>query len=385
MIFVEREPGRLAALPELGVERLALPDADQLGERLAWIAGQLPEEHAELSACLRANEAALARAGVGLELARFDRLIAEAALACPPQAAALLEFIARHKPDALAHDGLLEPTHSVPAAELGGLDRYRSWLARRALALAPAARDAGIPAPRGVLLVGVQGCGKSLAARASADLLGLALVRLDLGRLFGGTVGESEANLRRVTATVERMAPVVLWVDEIDKGLAGVEGGRSDAGTAARVVGALLTWLQEREQAVFVVATANRVAGLPPELLRRGRLDELFFVDLPDADQRAQILAIHLEAKAMRELGVAPPLADPRARYLELARAADGYSGAELEAALIEARLAAFARGEPLAAADLEAALAEAVPLSRSHAEAIASLRAWAEGRARLA
>lgn len=379
--------GDLLALPELAVETLPLPRVELLAERARWAAAALADRRPRFAEHLRERAAAIARAGLGLELASFDRLLAEAALAGhdderSPDAAT---YVMTHKAAALARDALLEPTQAVPLAELGGLDRYLDWLKLRARALEPEARRAGIPPPRGVLLVGVQGCGKSLAARASADLLGLPLIRLDLGRLFGGTVGESEANLRRATASVERMAPVVLWVDEIDKGLAGSQSGRSDAGTAARVVGGLLTWLQEREQAVFVIATANHVEGLPPELLRRGRLDELFFVDLPDAEQRAAILAIHLERKPARVFGHCPPLADPREAYLELARAAEGFSGAELEAALIEARLAAFARGEPLGADDLRLALEQTVPLSRSRAEAISDLRAWAETRARRA
>ncbi len=373
----------LATVPELGHEHLALPSAELLAARAEWAAAQLSPERPEFSAGLRAEASTLGRAGVGLELASFDRLLAEAALAIPDQGG-LAGFLSQRKAQALAEHGLLELCEPVPAGELGGLDTYVAWLRRRALALNPEARLAGIPAPRGALLVGVQGCGKSLAARVSADILGLPLLRLDLGRLFGGTVGESEANARRALATVERMAPAVLWIDEIDKGLGGVRGD-SDGGTAGRVVGGLLTWLQEREQAVFVVATANQVDRLPPELLRRGRLDELFFVDLPSAEQRAAILAIHLGDKPLRRFGVTPPLDDPPASFLALARAAEGFSGAELEAALIEARLEAFARSAPLGAGDFERALAQTVPLSRVRAESIATLRTWAKTGARSA
>lgn len=379
LLLVEpRASAGLLELPELALEVVPLPGCDELAEHVHACA------RARGLAWLDAGADELARLGLGLELDAFARLLAEA-LADASELPHVREHLRRHKPMRLAREGLLEPLDAVPLAELGGLDRYVAWLEQRALALAPAARAAGIPAPRGALLIGVQGCGKSLAARASAARLGLPLVRLELARLFAGTVGESEANLRRATATLERMAPVVVWLDELDKGLAGVEGARSDAGTAARVVGSLLTWLQEREQPVFVVATANRVDALPPELLRRGRLDELFFVDLPDADARAAILTIHLVTKPARTLGHVPPLADPREAYLALARTAEGFSGAELEAALIEARLAAFARGEPLAAADLATALASTIPLARSHAESIDALRRWASTRARRA
>jgi SpoVK/Ycf46/Vps4 family AAA+-type ATPase len=198
-------------------------------------------------------------------------------------------------------------------------------------------------------------------------------------------VGQSEANLRATLALVERLAPVVLWLDEIDKGLAGSEGAHSDAGTAARVVGGLLTWLQERQEPVFVAATANRVDTLPPELLRRGRLDEIFFVDLPDAEQREAILQVHLEHVPRRRLGRVPPCADPWPAFAAVIRTAEGFSGAEIEAALVEARLDAFADGRPLAADDLRRAVAATVPLSRTRAESIAALRAWAAERARRA
>ena len=269
--------------------------------------------------------------------------------------------------------------------ELGGLDGYKSWLDRRSLAFAPEARDVAIPTPKGVLLIGVQGCGKSLAARGTADRLGLPLFRLEPGRLFQSALGGSEAQLEHNLSTVERLAPVVLWIDELEKGLAGVGAGASDGGTASRVIGRLLTWLQERTSPVFVVATANDPSALPPELLRRGRLDETFFVDLPDADARAAILEIHLRTRPGRELGTLPPLDGDPAEYATLARSAEGFSGAELEAALIEARLEAFAEHRPLNPEDLRRALASTVPLSQTRRESIEALRTWARDRARRA
>ncbi len=327
----------------------------------------------------------LVQLALGLSEQAARRLLREAALAGAGDDARAAVRLAASKAEALHRGALLELVGPAPEDLLGGLTGLKTWLRRRALALHPAAHAAGIPDPRGVLLVGVQGCGKSLAARVCAQILGLGLVRLEPGRLFGGTVGESEANLRRLIAAAERLAPVVLWIDELDKGLAGSEGAASDAGTAARVLGGLLTWLQERARPVFVVATANRVDALPPELLRRGRLDETFFVDLPGPDERATITEIHLLVAPRRSLGAAPPLADPLARYLELARAADGLSGAELEGAVTEARLDAFADARPLAADDLARALAATIPLSRSRAAELAGLRAWAERFARRA
>ena len=382
LVVVAERVGGLAAVPELVHLELPAPDlaelaalVDDLTDELR-IAGKpapfLPRLGPELAA-----------AALGLS-ERSARALLRLALRAEGERAALAA-LAAGKAEVLQREGLLERARPVPADTLGGLAGLKRWLARRALALRPEARAAAIPDPRGVLLVGVQGCGKSLAARASADILGLPLLRLEPGRLFGGAVGESEANLRRVTAAAERIAPCVLWIDEIDKGLAGSEGAASDAGTAARVVGGLLTWLQERTRPVFVVATANSVARLPPELTRRGRLDEIFFVDLPGPEERAAIAEIHLELLPRRRLGAAPPCADPVAALVDLARRAEGLSGAEIEGAIVEARLDAFAEARPLAAADLAAALAHTIPLSRSRAAEVEALRAWAADAARRA
>jgi hypothetical protein len=374
-----------ARVPELVTMRLPLPGQRELAGCVRAAAETLEDAgHAGARASLSAAADEVARAAAGLGLAVLERLVAEAVVEHGCDGAAVLRHVAAAKPAALLADALLEPIVPAREDEIGGLVQLRRWLHRRALALRGDARDAGIPDPRGVLLVGVQGCGKSLAARTSASILGLPLVRLDPGRLFGGTVGESEANLRRALATAERLAPTVLWIDELDKGVAGSEGARSDAGTAARVVGTLLTWLAERQRPVFVVATANSIEALPTELVRRGRLDEIFFVDLPDADEREAVLRVHLELPFRRRASAARDLGDVTA-LVRLARAAEARTGAEIEAALVEARLAAFADDRPLRASDLERAFAEQVPLAVSHAEPIAALRRWASGRARRA
>ncbi len=368
-----------AQIPELADHTLAPPELRELAELAADEAAQLHRAgHPRAAAVLGDLSQGTSRLALGLAEHAARRLLREAALAGDGDPARTAAHLVTAKAEALHRGALLELATPVPEDMLGGLHGLKTWLRRRALALDPAAHAAAIADPRGVLLLGVQGCGKSLAARVCAAILGLGLVRLDPGRLFGGTVGESEANLRRLTAAAERLAPVVLWIDELDKGLVGSEGAASDAGTAARVLGGLLTWLQERARPVFVVATANRVDTLPPELLRRGRLDEIFFVDLPGPDERAAILEIHLLHAPQRRLGRAPPLADPLALYLNAARDADGLSGAELEGALTEARLDAFAEARPLAAADLQRALTATIPLSRSRAVEVATLRAWA-------
>jgi hypothetical protein len=369
--------------PEAWQLVLPPPGRDALESALCDIGRALERRHPGATDLFEDEAHALARGLLGLSMSAAERLVAEAVLAEGLQPAALLRFVTTHKARLVPTGGLLEPVHARPQDSLGGYDGFKRWMHTRALALQPEAEAAGIATPRGVLLLGVQGCGKSLAARTCGETLGLPLFRLDPGRLFGGTVGRSEANLRQVLATLDAMAPVVLWIDEIDKGLAGTSGGRSDGGTSARVMGGLLTWLAERARPVFVVATANDVQGLPPELLRRGRLDEIFFFDLPDPAARESILRIHLEDEPRRRLGEPPPLADPWSAFARVAVEADGFSGAELQASVTEARLRAFEDGRPLAAEDLRRAVGDTVPLSITRAESIRALREWAVRRTR--
>ncbi|MCR9160404.1 MAG: AAA family ATPase [Nannocystaceae bacterium] len=369
--------------PEAWQIALPPPGREALEAALSEIGRALERRYRGAADLFEDEAPAIARALLGLSMASAERLVAEAVLAEGLEPEALLRFVTAHKARLVPTSGLLEPVHPRPEDSLGGYAGFKRWMHTRALALQPEAEAAGIASPRGVLLLGVQGCGKSLAARTCGETLGLPLFRLDPGRLFGGTVGQSEANLRRVVATLDAMAPVVLWIDEIDKGLAGTSGGRSDGGTSARVMGGLLTWLAERARPVFVVATANDVQGLPPELLRRGRLDEIFFFDLPDAAAREAIVQIHLVLDPRRRLGEAPPLADPWPAYAAVAAGADGFSGAELQASVTEARLRAFEAGRPLAAEDLRRAIGDTVPLSVTRAEPIAALREWATRRTR--
>ncbi len=384
VVLEPSDAARWSVPPEAWATELPPPAADVLQSHLAEI-GETLERGGTPGAIEVFDDGAeaIARAALGLGLDATERLVAEAVLDVGLDASAIAGFVTRNKAALVPTDGLLDPMPPADPDELGGHRAFKAWVEQRALALQPRARPAGIPAPRGVLLLGVQGCGKSLAARTTAHTLELPLFRLDPGRLFGGTVGRSEQNLRRVLAALDTMAPVVVWLDEIDKGLAGAGGGRSDAGTAARVMGGLLTWLSERHRPVFVVATANDVAGLPPELLRRGRLDEIFFFDLPDAPTRSEILRVHLETAPRRRLGQVPPMADPWSEFAQVAAEAEGFSGAELEAALTEARLSAFARGRALSAGDLRAAIAATVPLSVTRAESVETLRRWAATRTR--
>jgi SpoVK/Ycf46/Vps4 family AAA+-type ATPase len=257
------------------------------------------------------------------------------------------------------------------------LENLKQWLVKRSAAFTERAADFGLPPPRGVLLLGVQGCGKSLCAKAVSSLWKLPLLRFDVGRMFGSLVGSSEENIRRAIQTAESVAPAILWVDEIDKAFAGSVGsGGSDGGTAARVFGTFLTWLSDKTAPVFVIATANDISQLPPELLRKGRLDEIFFVDLPTDAERKTIFAIHLEKR-----GRVPDGFD----LDTLARHSDGFSGAEIEQAIVSGLFDAFSDGAELETATLMVSLAETVPLSKTMSEDLNRLRTWAQGRARAA
>jgi ATPase family associated with various cellular activities (AAA) len=252
-------------------------------------------------------------------------------------------------------------------ADVGGMQSLRSWLTNRKPAFDGSAPE--LDPPKGVLLLGVQGCGKSLAARAAAGIFGVPLLRLDFGALYSKWHGESEKNLRESLAAAEALAPCVLWIDEIEKALADGEG---DSGTSRRVLGTFLTWLAEQRARIFVVATANDITALPPELIRKGRLDEIFFVDLPDDSARAAIIAIHARKRSV-------PLTPQE--VLALAKRSAGFSGAELEQGIVAALYSARAQGHPVTAASIAQELQASKPLSVVMAEKIAALRAWAHER----
>ncbi len=309
----------------------------------------------------------------GVSLGDAERLVQRAALGDRSLSAADLPALRAAKAELLNLDGVLELVESNVGTldEVGGLDGVKQWLERRRLALQSEAAPPGLDPPRGFLLTGIPGCGKSLVAKSLARSWALPLIRLDPARLYGKYVGESESRLGSALAAVDAMAPVVLWIDEIEKGFAA--GGSGDGGVSRRLLGTFLHWMQERDERVFMVATANEVAALPPELLRKGRFDEVFFVDLPGAEARRAIFALHLERRGL----------DPDAFDLEsLASAADGYSGAEIEAAVVGAQYRALAARRPLATADVAAELGATRPLSVTRAEDVAALRAWADGRA---
>jgi SpoVK/Ycf46/Vps4 family AAA+-type ATPase len=255
--------------------------------------------------------------------------------------------------------------------EVAGARRLKRWIEQRRSVFLGAEAPPGLDPPKGVLLLGVQGCGKSMLAKAVASGFGVPLVRLDFGTLYDKYHGETEKNLRAALASAEQLEPCVLWIDEIEKGVAH-DAGNTDGGVSRRVLGYLLTWMAERRSRVFLVATANQIDALPAELLRKGRFDEIFFIDLPDAATREQLFALHL-----RKRGLDPANFDLAA----LAAASDGFSGAEVEQAIVAALFAAHAAQVPLADFQLRAELKQTRPLSVLMAEQVAALREWARGR----
>lgn len=263
---------------------------------------------------------------------------------------------------------------SVAPDDVGGLHALKDWLRLRQRAFGTEAREFGLPVPRGVALIGIPGTGKSLSAKMIAGAWELPLVRLDIGAIFGSLVGESESRVRRALAVAEAVSPCVLWIDEIEKGLA---HGGGDSGTSTRVFGTVLTWMQEKTAGCFVVATANDVSALPPELLRRGRFDEVFFLDLPDQEERQAILEVHLRKRG-RDLA--------NFGLDTVVGASEGFVGAELEQALIDAMYQAFDHDREVTTEDLLGACRDLVPMAVSQRERIDGLRSWlAEGRARSA
>lgn len=315
-----------------------------------------------------ASRDALVRAAVGLTLDEARRAFRLAAIHVNPDEA--LARVIQEKKGALRRNACLELIDSdVTLEEIGGLEVLKSWLRARVLAFADGAQAFGLDKPRGMLVSGVQGCGKSLVSKATARVLSLPLVRLDFAEVFAAP--SAEHAIHEAMRTVEAVAPVVLWVDEIEKGL----GGGGDA-RHARVFGAFLTWMQERRAAVFVAATANDVERLPPELVRRGRFDEVFFVDLPSPTERVQILAVHLRRRGRDP--TAYPVAD-------IVRELDHWSGAELEQMVSSALFRAYAERVELSEEHLRASARELVPLATLYEEQIQALRLWGQTRARRA
>jgi hypothetical protein len=361
---------------EITVLNFPQPSKEDLGVLLDKILEDVREfKHVQIELDQESRERLL-QAALGLTLAEAENVFAKIIVKYQRLGPEHVSEVFAEKQQIIRKSGLLEYyATEEDFQQVGGLAVLKDWLNKRAVAFTAEANAFGLPPPKGVLLLGVQGCGKSLCAKAVSRLWQLPLLRFDMGRMFGSLVGSSEENVRRAIAVAESIAPAVLWVDEIDKAFAGSQSsGMTDGGTTARVFGTFLTWLSEKNAPVFVVATANDVSQLPPELLRKGRLDEIFYVDLPSRAERAEIFRIHIAKR-----GRAPESFD----LLALAEASHDFSGAEIEAAVISALYDAFYAKEALSTRHVLATLEQTVPLAKTMAEKVASQREWAKGRAR--
>lgn len=319
----------------------------------------------------------LRRAALGLTIDEAEKVYRKALVKSGKLSDDEVEIVLSEKKQLIRRNGILDYIEEDETINgVGGLEELKRWLTQRSDAFTEKARDYGLPQPKGMLILGVPGCGKSLIAKTTSKLWSLPLLRLDMGRVYDGSmVGKSEANLRSALKTAESISPAILFIDELDKAFAGSAGsGDSDGGTSSRIFGSFLTWMQEKQSPVFVIATANRIEKLPGEFLRKGRFDEIFFVDLPSPQEREAIFKIHLR-KRRSEI--------ERFDVEELAKVTDGFSGAEIEQAIIASMYEAFAQGREFSQMDIIAAVKSTLPLSRTMTEQVTALRDWARQRAR--
>ncbi|MDJ1170928.1 AAA family ATPase [Roseofilum sp. BLCC_M154] len=354
---------------EVIVLDFALPDLEALNEVLSTQLG---------SNRIKTNvREKLLKAALGLTLDEAEKVYRKAQVTAGRLTESEVEIVLSEKKQLIRRNGILEYIEEDETLDaVGGLEELKAWLKQRSNAFTERARQYGLPQPKGMLILGVPGCGKSLIAKTTSRLWGLPLLRLDMGRVYDGSmVGRSEANLRNALKTAESISPAILFIDELDKAFAGGTGSAdSDGGTSSRIFGSFLTWMQEKTSPVFVMATANRVERLPGEFLRKGRFDEIFFVDLPNEQERKDIFTIHLE-KRRRDIS--------RFDIEQLSKVCDGFSGAEIEQALIAAMYEAFAQDREFTQLDIIATVKATLPLSKTMQEQVTALRDWARQRAR--
>lgn len=361
---------------DIAVVDFPLPTLAELDKMLSGIEKSMksrPEFKIDLSTQEREE---LLKATLGLTLTEAENAFAKVLIEDLTLSGADIDKILKEKEQLIKKTGILEyitPDQSMRT--IGGLEALKEWFRERAEGFSEKAKKFPLPPPRGVLLIGVPGCGKSLCAKVIAYEWKKPLLRFDVGRAFGKWVGESESNMRRAIKTAESLAPCILWIDEIEKEFGGVSG-EGDSGTSARVFASFLTWMQEKKSPVFVLATANNIHRLPPEFLRKGRFDEIFFVDLPFDDERKEIFKIHL-SKRNRELA--------NFDLERLIKESEGYSGAEIEEAIVSALYRVFRLNRELTTDDILLILKETRPLSVVMEDEIKRMRTWAKDRARYA
>jgi SpoVK/Ycf46/Vps4 family AAA+-type ATPase len=358
---------------------LPLPDATEIATVLdeivaanaQYITVQLSQEERQR----------LIQAALGLTRWEAENAFARAIAADGVLDASDIALVQDEKRQTIRKSGLLEYIPSTSGiADIGGLENLKRWLAKRNNAWLADAAEWAVPAPKGILITGIPGCGKSLTAKCVSTLWGLPLLRLDIGKVFSGLVGSSEQNMRGALKLAEAVSPSILWIDEIEKGFGSSGGG--DSGTSSRVFGTFLTWMQEKSSAVFVIATANKIDALPAEFLRKGRFDEIFFVDLPTAAERRPIWELHLSKRLQPGSRAAGAVKVDDQLFDDLVGISEGFSGAEIEQGVISACFDAFAEQRALLAEDLRRAVTNTVPLSVTQAEQITQIRRWADTRA---
>lgn len=323
----------------------------------------------------------LCKAAMGLTLQEAENAFALAMVNDGKVDVSDLDIILSEKMQVIKKTGILEFINTdIKISDVGGLENLKSWLNKRNNSWSESAKKYCLPAPKGVLITGVPGCGKSLTAKAMSAAWQLPLLKLDFGKIFSGIVGSSEENMRKAIKTAEAVAPSILWVDEIEKSLSGLNSN-GDSGTSSRIFGTFLTWMQEKTAPVFVIATANNINSLPAELLRKGRFDEIFFVDLPTQREREEIFKLHL-SKRLKDKDVASKIEINSDLYKQLAQMTEGFVGAEIEQVVISALYEAFFNKRPLEFSDLSNTIKNVVPLSVTQKEQILAIRQWANIRA---
>lgn len=364
---------------EITIVDMPLPTLDDIKSKLEKMITQ--NNQIDTSELTDEGKERLCKAALGLTLQEAENAFALAMVNDGKIDGKDLGIILSEKMQVIKKTGILEFINTdIKISDVGGLENLKNWLHKRNNSWSESAKKYCLPAPKGVLITGVPGCGKSLTAKAMSAAWQLPLLKLDFGKIFSGIVGSSEENMRRAIKTAEAVAPSILWVDEIEKSLSGMNSN-GDSGTSSRIFGTFLTWMQEKTAPVFVIATANNISNLPSELLRKGRFDEIFFVDLPTHRERKEIFKLHL-TKRLKDKEVASKIDVNDTLYEKLADMTEGFVGAEIEQVVISALYEAFFNKRPLEFSDLENTIRNIVPLSVTQKEQILSLRQWANIRA---
>ena len=357
-----------------------LPSAEEIEEVL----DEIIEANAGGNLNINLNEKekeSLVKAAVGLTLQEAENAFARAMVNDGCLNASDVDLVLKEKSQVIKKNDLLEYIDSeVNIDDVGGLENLKKWLRKRDKSWLSSAKKYGLPSPKGVLLTGVPGCGKSLIAKSISSMWHLPLLRFDVSKVFNMYMGNSESNMREAIKTAEAISPCILWIDEIEKGFSGLGNG-GDSGTSSRIFGTFLSWMQEKTKPVFVVATANNIAGLPSEMMRKGRFDEIFFIDLPTFNERKQIFKVHLESR-LKDPTVIGDFKIDEESLKHLAEKTEGFGGAELEQIVIMGLFDAFAEDRSITMKDFENSIKNTVPLSVTQSEQIRSIREWADIRA---